>query len=916
MRTKIVLWLVTLQILATSAFATGEKFAPPLIVIPKLPGMQSAAIERAVWKLPATVPGFVKYEGKGLPQQQTEVRVAYDDKNLYFAFRCREPKMAELVTDYQGRDNMVWRDDSVSILLSPGSDPKHYINLSASVAGVQFDEKGQDGKSWNGAWTVKTDKAADNWTAFITIPFADLDTTCPKPGTVWKGNMSRHAKPLEELTHWSTASGGFQEPEWWGSIRFAGEKDPVVNVAADGSEVPGLHHAIVYTSNPTPRDLHFVLQPYSGTKPLDGVKLDVPPGSRSLSIPYRMPFEGRLQFSLAVLDSAGKPVYRTGAFLMHVPDNKTRLLRYTKLLGDHNPPNAEVAAQKEAALKELKRLLRLADSAMGNAAKWAELTPKVDEVSLTVARVRYLCADKSAANYALGTTDCMTKVMPGRLFEGTFGQPAQISACRNEFESTQVVVCATKPLNGVHVSASSLVGPNGASIPADRVQINIVDFVKTGKPRYETDYIGWYPDPLLENRPFDVDAVATQPVWVTVHVPTGIPAGLYKGQLTVKPGNASETTLPLEVTVWDFDLPTQQTFKTAFALFPHELGAWWHDMTDDKRRAQYQFLLDHRISPTNIYTSSPLPEKPDIPFCVERGMNSMCLVYTHNKDEKNRLILADKVREYETYLKEHGWWDKAYLYGFDEINPDKYSELIDMYGWVKKTFPDLPRMCTVIPNQQLKGYVDIWVPVTSNYRQDVAEQYVKDGDQVWWYVCVNPGRPYPNFFIDESGVNPRVIFWQCWKYRIPGFLYYAINLWENNRKLRGHENDAHPLKDWVSLTGDGANGDGILVYPGPDGRLLSSMRFEAIRDGIEDWECLNILEQEANLAEYGVRDTKKVHEMKNFKPRNLAEVAEARKLLKIRSEIVSNMTEYTQDPAVLLAERAKVANLIVKLKRQ
>lgn len=216
-------------------------------------------------------------------------------------------------------------------------------------------------------------------------------------------------------------------------------------------------------------------------------------------------------------------------------------------------------------------------------------------------------------------------------------------------------------------------------------------------------------------------------------------------------------------------------------------------MTDEIRLRYYEFMLEHRLNPTNIYTHSPAPSKEDLPFCIDRGLNAFCLAYTHNRDEKGRAELAKMLREYEEFLKGKGWWDKAYIYGFDEIKPDKYAELRDMYGWVKKEFPDLPRVCTVAPNNDLKGFVDIWVPLTSNWRQKDAEEYTKAGDEVWWYVCCVPAHPYPNFFIDYPAIDPRIIFWMNWKFKIPGFLYYAVNNWTTNRAAGGlpEEHRAH-----------------------------------------------------------------------------------------------------------------------------
>ena len=39
-----------------------------------------------------------------------------------------------------------------------------------------------------------------------------------------------------------------------------------------------------------------------------------------------------------------------------------------------------------------------------------------------------------------------------------------------------------------------------------------------------------------------------------------------------------------------------------------------------------------------------------------------------------------------------------------------------------------------------------------------------------------------------------------------------------------------------------ANGDGSYIYPGAQGPI-SSVRFEALRDGLEDWELLDTLQQ-------------------------------------------------------------------------
>ena len=49
-------------------------------------------------------------------RQRTEVRVAYDDRNLYFSFRCIDPEPDKVRGTLSRRDN-VWNDDWVGLSL-------------------------------------------------------------------------------------------------------------------------------------------------------------------------------------------------------------------------------------------------------------------------------------------------------------------------------------------------------------------------------------------------------------------------------------------------------------------------------------------------------------------------------------------------------------------------------------------------------------------------------------------------------------------------------------------------------------------------------------------------------------------------------------------------------------------------------
>ena len=94
-------------------------------------------------------------------------------------------------------------------------------------------------------------------------------------------------------------------------------------------------------------------------------------------------------------------------------------------------------------------------------------------------------------------------------------------------------------------------------------------------PSDQTGAVGEWPDGLIpkvdtyvgETRngfPFAVGAGRLQAVWVEVYVPLGTPAGTYQGTLTVRATGEAAVSVPLVLTVWNFDLPSTASLPTAF----------------------------------------------------------------------------------------------------------------------------------------------------------------------------------------------------------------------------------------------------------------------------------------------------------------------------------------------------------------
>ncbi len=138
---------------------------------------------------------------------------------------------------------------------------------------------------------------------------------------------------------------------------------------------------------------------------------------------------------------------------------------------------------------------------------------------------------------------------------GEVGRPVRLAAARGEFEPASVGVFAPRVLAGVELVASDLAGPGGAVLPSDRVvEIRVTRYIEPLRrwPRLAEHprHPGWLDPP----GPVDVPAGGCRQFWVTVHVPEDAPAGLFRGELSLRTGGEVLARLPLEVTVRPFVL--------------------------------------------------------------------------------------------------------------------------------------------------------------------------------------------------------------------------------------------------------------------------------------------------------------------------------------------------------------------------
>lgn len=132
--------------------------------------------------------------------------------------------------------------------------------------------------------------------------------------------------------------------------------------------------------------------------------------------------------------------------------------------------------------------------------------------------------------------------------------------------------------------------------------------------------------------------------------------------------------------------------------------------------------------------------------------------------------------------------------------------------------------------RMLDPVIDVWIPhqsallrrAHSEELRDLYAQLMERGEPVWTYTCST----------NMKALSPldyyRLKEWRVWDLGVQGSCFWAYNSWRGD-----------PWNDF-----DGNIADCGTIYDGP-GRPITSRRWEATRDGREDYKALHLLREAA-----------------------------------------------------------------------
>jgi hypothetical protein len=510
----------------------------------------------------------------------------------------------------------------------------------------------------------------------------------------------------------------------------------------------------------------------------------------------------------------------------------------------------------------------------------------------------------------------------------------EISAAKGEYESFQIAFQPLKDLENITVAFSDLKGPAGSAvIPKTQLEVREVALVSRPQQWDFIDPTGMIPDPLRPDKSFTFKAGASRSLWVTVHVPQNTPAGEYSG--SIKIGGPIKVDVPVRLKVRNFALPELTSFNLNAEVKPRAIALYDKRPWLEVMRDYFPDMASHRARVAN-FEIFPIPVVKDgqvsldpaslaesdatIDYAKSLGFHTFTTTkspfYLGGASEKSKMagiwkdtpwaaqkydtgisrtdpefprIFADYLSLTAAHYREKGTLGNVLQYIFDEPflwakTAEQKQMLNEFYGMSKKA--GYRNFLTTSPNPEYTD-IDVWCPLYHHAigdKEKVAKAK-KEGQSVMWY--------HNEFYTtNRTALNARLVGWFTWRYQFEGYLIWSINYWA----------EGNP---WLESR---LNGDGYLIYPNPAGvgKPCSSIRWELMREGIEDYDYFVLLKSRADAVIGNASSS----------PERIAKAQESLKLLKEMNQLIpedSTTLKCNQDPASYSELRDRIAKAIEDL---
>ncbi len=434
---------------------------------------------------------------------------------------------------------------------------------------------------------------------------------------------------------------------------------------------------------------------------------------------------------------------------------------------------------------------------------------------------------------------------------------------------------------------------NDSKISKESISISVVKYVlvdqflneKSGScgPRdNDKTPVHIKPDLLSDETSFTFKTAGTRPVWISVDIPDDTPAGTYEGSITSKSESGTvDHMITLEVldkvlpdpSDWSFHLDLWQN-PFAVARF-HGVELWSRDhfkllkpllekLADAGQKCitatlvvqpwgggacfdPFGSMINWTKKKDGTWAYNYFIFDKYVSFAMECGINKQINCYSmvpitnefswfdEETSETLRMEAKPGTEKYEnfwrgflldfrTHLKGKGWLEITAL----ALDEREQEEMKANFKFLEETAPEFKISMAGFYYEDINSSL---YEFSSNWRdygripEDAIKTRKKAGQITTYYVAC--GIPKPNNFTFSPQAESCFEGWLASAMGFDGFLRWAYNSWPENPLL-----DSRYTK-WPS-------GDTYFVYPDAQ----SSVRFERLREGIQDYEKIRILREE------------------------------------------------------------------------
>lgn len=188
--------------------------------------------------------------------------------------------------------------------------------------------------------------------------------------------------------------------------------------------------------------------------------------------------------------------------------------------------------------------------------------------------------------------------------------------------------------------------------------------------------------------------------------------------------------------------------------------------------------------------------------------------------------------EFHNFLKGEGLLQDSYFHLSDEPGSGQHIANYKRARQILREKAPWMKVMDALSDIQYgrQGLTDIPIPMVN-----AAQPYIDENIPHWVYYCCAPQGEWVNRFMDTPLPKIRMTGMLFYRLGAKGFLHWGFNYWHKMER----EEIGDPFNDASNaLWPDIPYGDPFVIYPGPDGQPMDSIRWEVFAEALQDYAIL------------------------------------------------------------------------------